>query len=376
LAYNRELTRYNDPRTVTETEGSNPAFLSRKYGNPADAVAAAPSYVREERKGGTMLFNTRRAAVAAVVLGTLVVTAAAFAHPPRFSDWEPAINLESIAGTSEDLNTQFLDGCPIQAPDGLSLYTASNRPGGVGGLDIWVSRREHRGDPWGAPLNVGQPVNSPQDDFCPSPTRGPRFFLVSTRPGGCGPAGDADIYVTRLHDGEWDEPANLGCQVNSQAAEASPSLFRGHGGRVLYFSSARPGGYAPEPPGSPPDSDIYQAEELSGGTFGPAELVPGLNTANQDARPNVRLDGLEVVFDSTRPGTLGGPDIYSSTRAGRGDAWSAPANLGANANTSSNETRASLSRDGTTMVFGSNRPGTEGSTDIYVTTRERLHGHN
>ena len=323
-----------------------------------------------------MLFRTRTVAVTAVVLGTLVATAAAFAHPPRFGDWESALNLESIPGTSQELNTTSLDGCPIQAPDGLSLYMASNRPQGVGGIDIWVARREHRGDPWGAPVNVGPPINSPQDDFCPTPTRGPRFFFVSTRPGGCGAAGDADMYVTRRRDGEWTEPANLGCHVNSPAAEASPALFRGHGGRVLYFSSARPGGYAEEPPGTPPDSDIYRAEELSGGTFGPAELVPGLNTADQDARPNVRLDGLEVVFDSTRAGTLGGPDIYSSSRANRRAAWSTPVNLGSDVNTSSSETRASLSKDGRTMVFGSNRPGGEGSTDIYVTTRDRLHGND
>src|SRR4029453_15059468 len=98
-----------------------------------------------------------------------------------------------------------------------------------------------------------------------------------TRPGGCG---DADVYVTRHRDGEWAEPGNLGCDVNSSAAEASPSLFRGHGGRILYFSSARAGGYAPEPPNTQPDSDVYQAEERSGGSFGPAELVPGLNTAD------------------------------------------------------------------------------------------------
>jgi hypothetical protein len=34
------------------------------------------------------------------------------------------------------VNTEFLDGCPIQAPDGLSLYMATNRPGGLGGMDI------------------------------------------------------------------------------------------------------------------------------------------------------------------------------------------------------------------------------------------------
>jgi len=111
-------------------------------------------------------------------------------------------------------------------------------------------------------------------------------------------------------------------------------------------------------------------------------LAPGLNTASQDARPNVRRDGLEIVFDSTRPGALGGsPDIYSSTRASVKAAWSAPINLGAVINTTANETRASLSRDGKTLLFGSNRPGSEASlvepyapsNDIYVTTRERIH---
>jgi len=38
------------------------------------------------------------------------------------------------------VNTEFLDGCPIQAPDGLSLYMATNRPGGLGGIGIWVTQ--------------------------------------------------------------------------------------------------------------------------------------------------------------------------------------------------------------------------------------------
>src|SRR4029453_5848272 len=117
-----------------------------------------PPSLESSEKGETMRFNTRGVAAAAIILGTLVATAVAYAHPPRFSDWEPTVSLESIPGTSTELNTPSLDGCPIQAPDGLSLYIASNRPGGVGGLDIWVASREHRGDPWGAPVNVGEPV--------------------------------------------------------------------------------------------------------------------------------------------------------------------------------------------------------------------------
>lgn len=109
--------------------------------------------------------------------------------------------------------------------------------------------------------------------------------------------------------------------------------------------------------------------------FGPAQLAPGLNTAVDDSRPNVRHDGREVVFDTTRSGALGGTDIWTANRESNEDDWSEPIHLEFPINTTANETRASLSRDGATMVFGSTRAGGEGSTDIYVTTREKRLGN-
>ena len=79
-----------------------------------------------------------------------------------------------MAGNNAEVNTPALDGCPIQSPDGLSLYIASNRPGGRGGLDIWVATRSSTSSPWGAPTNLGEPVNSASDDFCPTPVRARR----------------------------------------------------------------------------------------------------------------------------------------------------------------------------------------------------------
>ncbi|HUF27838.1 MAG TPA: hypothetical protein VMM18_12760 [Gemmatimonadaceae bacterium] len=111
-----------------------------------------------------------------------------------------------------------------------------------------------------------------------------------------------------------------------------------------------------------------------GGRYGRAELVPGVNGPFEDAEPNVRSDGLEIFFFSTRPGTLGGVDIYSSSRARTSHTWSAPVNLGPNVNSASPDTRPSISWDGLTLHFGSPRPGGEGSSDIYVTTRQRLIG--
>ena len=252
---------------------------------------------------------------------------------------------------------------------------ASTRPGGLGLNDIWVAHRDSKNAPFGAPVNLGAPINSSADDFCPTPTTGGGLFFVSARvvTGACG---GPDIYFTRLRHGAWTEPENLGCQVNSPAGEAGPSLVLAGFKPALYFSSSRPGGFSAEAPGATPDADIYMSPLTKDG-FGAAILVPGLNTASNDSRPNVRRDGLEIVFDSDRDSaTVGVADIFTATRCGLSKPWSAPENLGPTINTTSNESRASLSRDGKTMVFGSNRPGSEGgSGDIYVTTRERIEHH-
>jgi hypothetical protein len=306
-----------------------------------------------------------------------VLVAASTTYPARamkaFGGWAQAVSIElAPPGANPAFNTQWNDGCPSASRDGLSLYLASNRPGsmvGVNGLpsqDIWVSRRASVDEPWGEPTNVGEAINTPYDDFCPSPMRdGHGFLFVSTRPGSCG---GADIYITREHVKRgWAEPVNLGCQINSSAGEASPFFIEYDDGTAeLYFSSTRPGG-----PGEGADSDIYLSALRPDGSLGASVLVPGLNTHRDDSRPNLRRDGLEIFFDSTRPGGSGGADIWTSTRSSASDPWSTPQNLGGAVNTEANETRPWLSWDATTLYFGSNRLGSEGMADWYVTTRSR-----
>jgi hypothetical protein len=321
----------------------------------------------------------RAIAGSAVVVAVLLVATVATAS--QLTPWVDAVNMETSPGTSSEFNTPYTDGCPIQAPDGLSFYMASNRPGGLGLLDIWVSTRASRDDPWGAPVNLGAPVNSEVDDFCPTPVRGGGLLFVSSR-SVAGACGGPDIYFTRLNPARgWLTPQNLGCQVNSAAGEAGPSLVVTDGETGLYFSSTRPSGFDEDAPAASGDADIYFSRLGADGTFGSAVYVPELSTGSEDARPNVRKDGLEIVFDSTRPGTLGGPDIYSASRVTTTDPWGIPVNLGTAVNTASSESRASFSWDGLTLVFGSNRPGSElapdgatSSNDVYVTTRERITG--
>ena len=300
------------------------------------------------------------ALVAALVSLTALVAAAQAAN---FSEWGTAQKIDEIAGNNSELNTPFQDGCPIQSPDGLSLYMASNRPGGQGLLDIWVAHRESTDDPWGAPENLGEPVNSAADDFCPTPVRGGGLFFVSREalPGSCGMG---DIYFSRYNPTHgWSEPRNLGCAPggpNTALDEQGPSYVENDDDAFLFFSSS-----SAVVPG-----DIYVSQKLSGWNFGGSTAVSGLNSAANDIQPNVRKDGLEVVFSSNRAGGLGAQDIWVATRDAFGAPWSAPVNLGGGVNTAAAESRPSLSKNARQLLFGRS-PGPEGIGDIYVSTRSK-----
>jgi hypothetical protein len=310
--------------------------------------------------------NRMKVALLAALIGVTALTAAAQAT--NYSAWSSAQKIDEIGGNNSELNTPFQDGCPIQSPDGRSLYQASTRPRFAGDtrtdLDIWVSRRASTDDPWGAPVNLGEPVNSTADDFCPTPVRGKGLFFVSrkTTSASCGLG---DIYFTRRNSaGDWRQPRHFACAPagpNSALDEQGPSYVEA-GGSFLYFS--RSSAIVP--------GDIYVSKKRLDGSFGPATAVAELNSAGNDIQPNVRKDGLEVVFSSNRTGSLDNTqDIWVSTRASVGDPWSEPVNLGNTVNTGAAETRPSLSWDARTLLFGRS-PGPEGSGDIYVSSRTAL----
>lgn len=311
--------------------------------------------------------SSRKIAVAVLALVVCLMGVVAQASPFSSGPWSQAVEIElSAPGAHADFNTPTsLDGCPFISPDGKSFFMASDRvPGGLGGLDIWVSTRQHIDDPWGAPVNLGAPINSPFADFCPTLGRdGHEFFFISNRPGFCGTAPNGDIYTTHFRANGTVEPVqHLGCTVNSGFDEHSPfPLAQSGSGPVLYFSSAQPAN-AGDTPG---DHDLY-VSEWQGGRYGAPSPVAGINTTNfHEGQPNVRRDGLEIFFYSNRPGSQGN-DIYSATRQSTNNPWSMPVNLGVLVNSGAAETRPSLSWDGSTLYFGSTRGGT---SDIYVTTR-------
>lgn len=280
----------------------------------------------------------------------------------HFGDWGIPTNV----GTP--VSSASLDGCPFISKDGLSLYFASNRSGGYGGNDIYVSERAHVDADWGTPANLGPTINTNSDEVCPSITvDGHHLYFVSARAGGCGAQ---DLYVSRRqnkHEQAWEPGENLGCQINSAQNDFTPSLFEDDSGLLnLYFSSNRPGGVG--------SIDIYVSTLDTNGMFGSAINVAELNTSADDQRPNVRQrDGLEIFFESNRTGSLGS-DLWTATRESTSISWSSPAALGVDVNSPLSDGRPSLSWDGTKLYFHSNRSGTLGNLDIYVTIRAKQNG--
>jgi hypothetical protein len=302
---------------------------------------------------------------AALLTGMLLVASALLAvadADDQYSDWGAPVNL------GPTVNTTLFEIDSTISKDGLSLYFSSPRPGGFGGFDIWVSQRPGMDAPWGTPQNLGPNVNSSGNEFTPSLTiDGHRLYFTSNRPGGFGAN---DIYVSRRHnkrdDFAWRPAVNLGSGVNTDAAEGGPEHFEDDitGAVTLCFSSNRPGGLGAE--------DIYCSTLQPDETFGPAAPVPELNTPFDDVHPVMRRDGLEMFISSNRPGSFGDRDLWVSTRPSTSDPWSTPVNLGPVVNSAALDARPALSFDGTALYFQSTRPGGFGTRDLYVTMRTKL----
>lgn len=300
-----------------------------------------------------------------VAFPILIAALGVSALAQTFSDWSAPANLGS------PVNMTAFEGTPFISNDGLDLFITTNRPTGSGPNDLYVSHREARDWHWGEPVSLGADINTTlYQEIAPILTRsGQHLIFVSDRPGGCG---GFDIWVARRlseHSfAHWSPPENLGCQVNSVGVELGPSLIEDHDGTVyLYFSSGlRPGGLG--------FGDIYVSTLQTDGTFGPARPISEFNTPFNEIRPTVRGDGLEIFFDSNRPGSMeGSPDLYTSTRASTSSPWTTPVNLGPMVNSSAIDGGARLSSDGTELYFMSNRPGGFGNQDIWVITRTEMH---
>jgi len=325
----------------------------------------------------------------------------------QFGPWSAPVNV------GPPVNTILPEYQPFITKGGLSLYFSLLEGFGAPQTtpqDIWVAKRSSETEPWGTPQRLGPEINIPG----PNRTEGQPFVTIdghylyfsSNRPGGFG---RGDIYVSKRQNKRedfgpmgWQQPVNLGSGVNSPANDQAAFVYEDEatGVTYLYFASDRSG-----------NQDLYVSTLQPDGTFGSAVPVPELvfgtvNTMSTETQVTISRDGLTMYFISNRPGsaihppTEFGPggqpaeDIWVSTRASTTDPWGVPENLdvvnamagGPRVNSDYHDGRPSLSFDGTALYFFSafrreTPTGPDGNVgspffDIWVTTRTKLTGQD
>jgi outer membrane protein OmpA-like peptidoglycan-associated protein len=145
---------------------------------------------------------------------------------------------QNIRNLGEIVNSKAWDSQPFVSPDGEQLFFASDRPGGYGGTDIWVSHRL-RNDKWGKPVNLGPNVNTSGDEK--APMMAPNGVDLYFSSNGLRGLGGFDFFVTHeLKNKTWVKPINIGRPFNS----ADDDLFFRLSSQedTVFISSSRSGG--------------------------------------------------------------------------------------------------------------------------------------
>ncbi|TSJ37287.1 OmpA family protein [Mucilaginibacter corticis] len=165
-----------------------------------------------------------------------------------------------------------------------------------------------------------------------------------------------DFYQSSNVNNEWQKATYLSDKINTpNYNEGSESVSQD--GKFLFFTGCnRPDGRG--------RCDIYVAQKKGDNWGKPFDLSPPVNTGGWESQPSISADGRTLYFVSNRAGGYGGYDIWKSTLTDKG--WGEPENLGPNINTSYNEQSPFIHPDDSTLYFCSNGWPGMGNQDLFV----------
>jgi outer membrane protein OmpA-like peptidoglycan-associated protein len=187
-----------------------------------------------------------------------------------------------VRNLGPNVNSDNWDSHPNLSPDGNHLFFASNRNGGFGRTDIYVSDRQTNGT-WGKARNIGPTINTIEDEVTPfqHPIYNTLYFSST---GHLRNFGGFDIFKSRQLGERWEEPRNLGPLVNSRGDEYYFSID--HKADTLFYANARPE--------NPRNFDIYSFPMPMGAR---PDAVYDLTGYLLDSASNRPLTGIIVALD-------------------------------------------------------------------------------
>ena len=263
-----------------------------------------------------------------------------------------------VFNLGNNVNTTYYEGFPMIMGDGLTLYFSSDRPGGSGGLDIYYTQRTSAGDSWSKPVNL-KSINSPASDHSVTVSPdGLTMYFMSKREGGFG---SGDIYVSSRKDvtdpDGWGSPENVGPVINTEKLEACPLIHISGNRTELYFVSNR------DDIGGQGEIDIFHT--ILGSNHKSFKKPVNMSEINSPVL-DMHFEPLQGLMWSDRKGGVGGQDIWIADFSTVHNEWRNPTPLTYPINTIHEEGMPSITDDLEELIFHSNRPGGEGSFDIYT----------
>jgi len=245
----------------------------------------------------------------------------------------------------------------------LSDYRMKTVLAGVVAAIVFGGGRAKADFTFGEPTNLGPKVNTRFMDRGGSLSAdGLMLFFDCDKPD----FGKFHIYmvIRDAVDDDWSDPVDLGPIINDQMySETEPAISSD--GLELYYSWG-----APRALGIDKDLYVSTRNHSTDRWANPVSLGTLVNGPGNERGPTISGDGLSLYFESDRPDGFGGRDLWVTTRATRDDDWAAPVNLGAMLNGSGDDFAPSVTADNLTLIFSSDRPGSTGEyADVWVTTR-------
>ena len=253
------------------------------------------------------------------------------------------------------INSENQEYSPAFAIDEKTIYItkrmgnlSDNRPN----EDLYFA--ELNDESWDKVKDIGPPINTIENEgaFSISSDGNYIFFTSCSRNGG---KGQCDIWLTSKKNNRWDEPKNLQSPINTKYWESQPSISSD--GRMLYFSSDRPGGYG--------GTDIWVSEFSNSGWSAPKNLGPTVNTCKDEQFPFIHSDNRTLYFSSNGHPGLGKSDLYLTRKDVKLN-WETPINMGFPINSRGQDWNLVVARDGKTAYFSSDQLKGFGGLDIYT----------